>query len=385
VHTAISDKVKVLALTSRVTAVAFVVSGDRESAMGVRAREMASRLATDWDIRIAYRGQRKLFSVFSTFMSLTRLRPSVTYVFDISYTAVLSAALYKLIFRNRLVIETGDAITELVRTTGSRDRLGLWLTQLLESIAFRFADRVVVRGSFHKEWLSKRGIEADVIQDGVDTDRFAPQDAGELRKHYGLDGVLTVGMIGSSVWSEKLGMCYGWDLIEMLRLLKDRPVKGVMIGSGSGIARLKSLSRDYGIEDKILFLGHVLYGELPRHLNLIDICLSTQTNNLVGQVRTTGKLPLYLAAGRYILASKVGEAAIILDQEMLVDYQGTKDQNYPLRLSQRVLSVLDHPEKLECAARSIALAKTRFDYSILADRLKQILQAMAVQGARRSP
>ena len=180
-------------------------------------------------------------------------------------------------------------------------------------------------------------------------------------------------------------MCYGWDLIEMLRLLKDRPVKGVMIGSGSGITRLKFLCREYGIEDKILFLGHVLYGELPRHLNLIDICLSTQTNNLVGQVRTTGKLPLYLAAGRYILASNVGEAAIILDEEMLVDYQGTKDQNYPLRLSQRVLSVLDHPEKLECVARNIALAKTRFDYAILADRMKQILRAMAAQDAIRMP
>jgi len=353
--------------------------------MAVRAREMASRLTADYEIHIVYRGRQKLLSVFGIFMSIMRLRPSVIYVFDISYTAVLSAALYKLIFRKLVVIETGDAITELVRSTGSRGRLGLWLTQLLESIAFRFADRVVVRGSFHKEWLSKRGIDADVIQDGVDADRFAPQDAGELRKHYGLDGVLTVGMIGSSVWSEKLGMCYGWDLIEMLRLLKDRPVKGVMIGSGSGITRLKFLCREYGIEDKILFLGHVLYGELPRHLNLIDICLSTQTNNLVGQVRTTGKLPLYLAAGRYILASNVGEAAIILDKEMLVDYQGTKDQNYPLRLSQRVLSVLDHPEKLECVARNIALAKTRFDYAILADRMKQILRAMAAQDAIRMP
>src|SRR5207302_10122035 len=150
-------------------------------------------------------------------------------------------------------------------------------------------------------------------------------------------------------------------------------VKGVMIGSGSGITHLKALSREYGIEDKVVFPGHVRYQELARHLNLIDVCLSTQTNNLVGQVRTTGKLPLYLAGGRYILASKVGEAAIILDQEMLVDYQGIRDQNYPLRLSQRILSVLDHPEKLECAARNIALAKTRFDYAVLADRMKHIL------------
>ena len=178
-HTAISEKVKVYARTSRATTVAFVVSGDRESAMAVRAREMASRLTADYEIHIVYRGRQKLLSVFGIFMSIMRLRPSVIYVFDISYTAVLSAALYKLIFRKLVVIETGDAITELVRSTGSRGRLGLWLTQLLESIAFRFADRVVVRGSFHKEWLSKRGIDADVIQDGVDADRSEERRVGK--------------------------------------------------------------------------------------------------------------------------------------------------------------------------------------------------------------
>jgi hypothetical protein len=51
----------------------------------------------------------------------------------------------------------------------------------------------------------------------------------------------------------------------------------------------------------------------------MDICLSTQTNDVVGWVRTTGKLPLYLAAGRYVLASRVGEAARVLPEEMLVD------------------------------------------------------------------
>ncbi len=117
-HTAISEKVKAYAGTSRVTTVAFVVSGDRESAMAVRAREMASRLTAEYEIHIVYRGRRKLLSVVSILMSITRLRPGVIYVFDISYTAVLSAALYKLAFRKRVIIETGDAITELVRSAG---------------------------------------------------------------------------------------------------------------------------------------------------------------------------------------------------------------------------------------------------------------------------
>ena len=373
VPTAIVDKAKVYVPTSPSATVAFVVSGDRESAMGVRAREMASRLRGDYEIHIIYRKRQRVLSIFSILASLMRLRPSVSYVFDISYAAVLSAAFYRLISRNRLIVETGDAIAELVRSTGSRGRLGLWLTELLEKLAFRCADRLVVRGSFHQEWLSRRGIEADVIQDGVDTDRFGPQEAGELRKRYGLGGVLTVGMIGSSVWSEKLRMCYGWDLIEVLRLLKDRPVKGVMIGSGTGITRLKSLCQEYKIEDKIIFIDRVPHDELARYLNLIDICLSTQTNNLVGQVRTTGKLPLYLAAGRQILATNVGEAAIVLDKEMLVDYHGVKDLDYPQRLKERIESLLNHPEKLLHANRNRLLAKEVFDYDVLANRMNRVI------------
>jgi hypothetical protein len=181
-----------------------------------------------------------------------------------------------------------------------------------------------VRGNFHKEWLSKQGIAADVIQDGVDTGSFTASEPGELRKQHGLEEVTTIGLVGSSIWSEKLQMCYGWELVETLRLLKDKPVKGIMIGSGSGIPHLKARCREYGIEDKIIFLGHLAFERLPAYVGLIDICLSTQTNDIVGQVRTTGKLPLYLAAGRYVLASKVGEAAIVLQDEMLVDYEGVR-------------------------------------------------------------
>ncbi|MGI9069214.1 MAG: hypothetical protein ACR2HX_22775 [Pyrinomonadaceae bacterium] len=355
------------------TTVAFVVGGDHGSPMGFRARAMATRLSDRYSIPIAYRSRSKVFSILSVFTFLVRVRPDLIYVFDISYTGVLAATFFKLVFRNCLIIETGDAIVELVRSTGSRGKVGLGLTRLLENIAFGIADRIVVRGSFHKEYLSQHGVEADVIQDGVDTERFRPEDASELRRGFGLDGVLTVGLIGSSVWSEKLQMCYGWDLVETLRLLQDKPVKGIMIGGGSGISHLKALSKRYEIEDKILFLDHVPYEVLPHYLNLIDICLSTQTNNLVGQVRTTGKLPLYLATGRYILASDVGEAKIVLRQEMRVDYEGGKDQEYPQKLKRRIEAILEHPELLELSAGNVTLAKKYFDYAILAERMKEVI------------
>lgn len=372
---ALSDSRVVYANTSPVATVAFVVSGDHDSAMGFRARAMATRLADRYHIPIAYRSHSKVISILSVFTYLARVRPDLVYLFDISYTGVLAVACYRFAFRNSLIVETGDAIVELVRSTGSRGRLGLWLTQLLENLAFAIADRIVVRGSFHKEFLARHGVEADVIQDGVDTDKFMPADFHTLRRQLGLDGVLTVGLIGSSVWSEKLQMCYGWDLVETLHLLKDRPVKGIMIGSGSGIPRLQALSKQYKIEDKILFLDHVPYDDLPQYLNVMDICLSTQTNNLVGRVRTTGKLPLYLATGRYILASDVGEAALVLDREMLVEYVGLKDPDYPRKLKKRIDRLLDQPDKLELGAHNIALAKKHFDYAVLASRMSQVIEA----------
>ena len=370
--------------------VAFIVNGGRESAMGFRARDLAARISK-YEIHISYRSQSKIVSIFNFLKFLTGLRPAAIYVFDVGYSGVLSAGLYRLVFGNSLIIETGDAITELVRSSGSRGRFGLWLTQLLEATAFWLADQVVVRGSFHQELLARQGIAADVIQDGVDVEQFASMDASELRKQHKLDGVLTVGVLGSSVWSEKLQMCYGWELVETIGLLADSSgggergeggeggqggvgVRGIMIGGGSGIPHLKARCRELGIENRITFLDFIPYEQLPRYLNLIDVCLSTQTNDVVGQVRTTGKLPLYLAAGRYILASEVGEAARVLAPEMLVAYEGVKDEQYPQKLVERIQTILAHPERLEQAAANIGLARKHFDYSLLAERVGSVIE-----------
>jgi len=354
--------------------VAFIVNGGRDSAMGWRARDLAARISR-FDIHIAYRASSRLIAILEFFNFLLRLRPAAIYVFDVSYSGVISAGVFRLVFGKCLIVETGDAITELVRSTGSRGTIGVWLTGLLERYAFWVADRLVVRGTFHQELLARQGILADVIQDGVDVEQFAPADASNLRKQHGLEGMLTVGLLGSSVWSEKLQMCYGWELVETIGLLKDSRVKGIMIGGGSGIPHLKARCRELGIEERILFLDFIPYEQLPRYLSLIDVCLSTQTNDVVGAVRTTGKLPLYLAAGRYILASEVGEAARVLEPEMLVPYDGVKDAEYPLKLAERIRTLLAHPEMLDQAEVNMDLARKHFDYSMLAERVSGVIAA----------
>lgn len=349
------------------TTVSFVVNGDQHSAMGERARAFQSHLANRYDIRVVYRSNRKLLSLVRFILFLARTKPQIAYVFDMSYSGVFAATAYKLASGNCLIVDTGDVIYELARSMG-RSGIKLWLTRFLENISLRMADRIVVRGTFHQRLLAEKGIQTEVIRDGVDTNQFA----SVAQKQPRFDRTVTIGVLGSSVWNPNLQWCYGLELVETIRLLKDLPVQAVMIGDGSGIAHLKSLCEQYGIQNRVSFPGRVPYDELPAQLKRMDVCLSTQTNDVVGQVRTTGKLPLYLAAGRYVLASKVGEAVLVLNEDMLIEHKGPIGIEYAQKLARKISSLIDNPEKLTRGSENVSVAKSQFDYSVLAERMAEL-------------
>lgn len=345
--------------------------------MGIRARAFEERLTPEFKIHICYRSGNKVRAIGRFFRLLTSLRPEVCYVFDLGFSGVIAAGLYRLASRCRMIVDTGDAIYELSRNSGNRGRFGLLLTKFLEEFGLTVSDHVVVRSHPHQELLAGRGIASTAVPDGVDLRQFYPSDDGELRRKYGLEGFTVVGLLGSLVWNTRWQMCYGLELIGVMDRLRDLPVKGVIIGDGSGLAELKRMAAAAGLEDRILFLGRIPYDDLPAYINMMDICLSTQTNDTAGQVRTTGKLPLYLACGRMVLASEVGEAARVLPPEMLVPYNGIKDDAYAGRLADRVRWLLENPEFMDRAALSVGLAKRNFDYGLLAARVRERLYELS--------
>src|SRR5262249_17970549 len=95
--------------------------------------------------------------------------------------------------------------------------------------------------------------------------------------------------------------------------------------------------------------------------------------DVVGQVRTTGKLPLYLATGRYVLASRVGEAALVLPASMLVDYKNVKDPEYPHRLARKIRERCSNISLRRASDRNRNLAIEHFDYAVLGSRLSVVL------------
>lgn len=361
-------------MTPRRPVIAFVASGGPSSAMAERARSFADRLTGEFDSRLICAGGGRVSAVARIIRGMMAVRPDACVVLDIAAAGVVAVGAYRAISGIPIVIDTGDAVVELGRALG-RGPLAMLATRGLESFALQAAARVIVRGSYHEWLLSQRGIRAEFIPDGVAIDQFASAGDNASRSP---GRSLTIGMVGSSIWIPTRRTCYGWELVELIRLMRDRlpgwTIRGLMIGDGSGIEILRRRCDEYGITDRVEFAGRVPYNELPKWLRRLDVGLSTQTNDLIGNVRTTGKLPLYLAAGRFVLASRVGEAARVLPPEMLVDFHGDTDPDYPARLVDRLVHLLDGGVDFTHRPECVALARAHFDYDRLAPRVSEVLQ-----------
>ena len=106
------------------------------------------------------------------------------------------------------------------------------------------------------------------------------------------------------------------------------------------------------------------------------MALSTQTNNLPGQVRTTGKLPEYMAAERFVLASRVGEAELLLPDRMLVEYHGEVDAEYPRRLAERLRALCADRSLLEARHALKAVAERHCSYAVLSQQFSRLVASV---------
>ena len=358
--------------------VLFFVNGSEASAAGFRARSLAEQLPSTWVIHFKYRPAPKWKGILLFVYSALLLRPDLIYVVDVAYTGVLAGYVAKKLTGCKLVTDTGDVAYELAKSTGKYSSKQLALIHWVERLSIKHSDRLIVRGSYHKTWLERQGNHTvEFVPDGVNIDLIQPENAAILRKQLGLENNLVVGLVGTMSWSKQHQICYGWDVVEALTLLKDQPVKALLVGDGNGRSILEQRARELGVADRVVFTGRIPYEVLPNYLSAMDVCVSTQSNDLVGWVRTTGKLPLYLAYGKYVIATNVGEASFVLpDVGYLLPYEGIRDDKHPARLAAHLKILLAEPDRLRINSRAKQVAKEHFDYRILAQRIERVCQEL---------
>jgi len=346
----------------------ILANGGSGGAIGERARWVA--LAAG-GADVAYREGARLSAVRHFAREIRRVRPEVVYLVDCAVSTVVAGAIARAILGAHIVLDTGDAIGALAFSTGRGGRLGGLLASGIERLGYRIASTIVVRSDGLEEHVrALSGRTSVVIPDGFDPSIAGPRDGKQYRSSWKAgESVLVIGVVGSANWNARLEWCYGRDVIGLLAHTDRRDVTGVLLVRGNGVPHLENLAKRLGVSDRVAFATPEEGEAFWEQLGAIDIALSTQTNDAVGRARTTGKLVQYLAAGKFILASRVGTAAKVLPEEMLVDYHGAWDPGYFHRLGERVNSL-----GTRCEVRSRGSGMTevadRFSYARLVERLR---------------
>ena len=306
--------------------------------------------------------------------AVLRLRPRKLYLVDIG-VSTLAAALAGRAVRAALVIDTGDLAYELARSVGRRSRFGLAAIWLGERLLLGLAEHVVVRGAAHLERLP--GKRATVVPDLPPTGA-RPLPGEPVRARLGLGDRFVVGLVGSLNWAPRTRTAYGWDLIEALSLTDER-VCALIVGDGDARGRLEQRALELGVRDRCAFVGRVSSAEVAQWVAAMDACLSTQTNDAVGAVRTTGKLPLYLACGKPVIASDVGEARRLLGPlGWTIPYEGVVDRAYPRRLAKTITCWADDTAAMaERREQALSIARTAFDRDRLRERVLALIEAVS--------
>jgi hypothetical protein len=124
-----------------------------------------------------------------------------------------------------------------------------------------------------------------------------------IRTRLGIpDTSVVFGLVGSLVWSERYGYCYGSELIRAARWSADDTYV-LIVGDGSGLEHLRALAGE-ALGKTIFLPGRVPRSEVPGYLAAMDVASLPQSLDGVGNFRYTTKVSEYRGAAIPFVANR---------------------------------------------------------------------------------
>lgn len=231
------------------------------------------------------------------------------FVFEVSPVTVgLPAAAYKKKFGTPVFFNLQDLWPENVHEVlGIRFPPLTWVINRVVDKIYRASDKILCASNGFVENLKGKGVPAEKLV-------FWPQfcldpRSGELKKPeiYREDTF-------NVVFAGNLGDAQGLELmLEAARRLKGRGIRWYLVGDGRAKERLEALSREYGLEEDVVFVGQVSESEANSYVAFADCAYLSFRANPLFDMTLPAKLQTYLACGTPVLAAAGGESAAIIN------------------------------------------------------------------------
>lgn len=179
--------------------------------------------------------------------------------------------------------------------------------EVLERAALRGANVVLPVSTTLRDWTIAAGVapqKAELLPNGVDTKRFDPSAAVQIRSKLGFEGTAHVlGFVGGMrPWHGLALMSKAFEIIAA----RDTAARLLVVGDGPGRENLEDWRRKSGLSDRVVIVGHVSHAEVPDFLATMDVVL-VPYEDIPGFYFSPLKVLESMAMGRPIVASSVGD------------------------------------------------------------------------------
>jgi glycosyltransferase involved in cell wall biosynthesis len=187
------------------------------------------------------------------------------------------------------------------------------LARWVERYVWQKADLMIAVSDSLRCQMQSFGVSPErihVLPNAVDPQLFhTDSDGKRLRERLKLNGRFTIGFVGTfRPW-------HGVDfLVEAFQHIhrEDPSTHLLLVGEGPLRARLGSLVQKSGLQEAVTFAGRVAHQDVPHYLAAMDVAIAPYPP-LDEFYYSPIKLFEYMAAGRAVVASRVGQIAQIVE------------------------------------------------------------------------
>lgn len=248
----------------------------------------------------------KLKSFLKVLSSLARDSSDLVVMEGTGIAGGAALLLARALFGRHYVVSSGDAVAPFVGAVKPSLHAAFFL---YECLLYRLSDGFVGWTPYLTGRALTLGARSAMTAPGwAPFANEAPQASArrDVRQRLGIpEQALVFGLVGSLVWSERVGYGYGLELVRALsQALNREELHVVIVGDGSGKARLER-NVSAAARARVHFTGRVPRAEVPAHLAAMDIASLPQSVDSLGSFRYTTKLSEYLAASLPVVTNAI--------------------------------------------------------------------------------
>lgn len=249
------------------------------------------------------------------------------------------------------------------------------LSRLVDNFFVSQCDGIVVLCEPLREYYSKIQKKISVVPGGADLNLFNHDvtPAHEITKLSNDHIIVTY--IGNFNPYQGVGMLLE-AACEVVK--KNNKYFFVLVGDNSQFPEYASFIKNNKLESSALLLGKKDVNEVPSYLSASDILVVPRPYTRLAHYAFASKLPEYLAMGKAVIATDVGDACkLVQDMDTGLLIKPNKDE-----LAEALLKLEDKNLRLALGCNARQLAAENYSWVKLGGRLKKYLQEI-LQGNDR--